>query len=245
MGGNILDLVLTSDPERILEVDYGPPLGNVKIGYAIINITYGIKVEREENPNIYKKVVEKANFQGIRDEINKVDWDTTLNGLWIEEHIRVFCVYKAEYRRQCMNLTKSIKKEKIKWESEQASRAKYDLKLIYSYIRSKMDVKEQIKALKDDDVRLIEEKSEIADILNNRFESMFIKEPPDPLPEFENMINVNFGIERLLPKINEFEMGKSLKSLKERKSMCPEQIHPMILKECALEFAKPLTILFW
>ena len=24
----------------------------------------------------------------------------------------------AEYRRQCMNLTKSIKKEKIKWESE-------------------------------------------------------------------------------------------------------------------------------
>ena len=30
MGGNILDLVLNSDPERILEVDYGPPLGNVK-----------------------------------------------------------------------------------------------------------------------------------------------------------------------------------------------------------------------
>ena len=57
---------------------------------------------------------------------------------------------KAEYRRQCMNLTKSIKKEKIKWESELASRAKHNPKLIYSYIRSKMDVKEQIKALKDD-----------------------------------------------------------------------------------------------
>ena len=31
MGGNILDLVLTGDPERILEDDYRPPLGNVKI----------------------------------------------------------------------------------------------------------------------------------------------------------------------------------------------------------------------
>ena len=45
-------------------------------------------------------------------------------------------------------------------------------------------------------------------------------------------------------KINEFEIGKSLKSLKESKSMDPDQIHPKILKECALEFAKPLKILF-
>ena len=73
---------------------------------------------------------------------------------------------------------------------------------------------------------------------------MFIKEPPDPLPEFENRPNVNFGTERVLAKINEFEIGKILKSLMESKSMGPDQIHPMILKECALEFAKPLTILF-
>ena len=66
------------------------------------------------------------------------------------------------------------------------------------------------------------EKSEIADILNNHFESMFIKEPRDPLPEFENRTNVKFGIERVLTKINKFEIGKSLKSLKESKSMGPD-----------------------
>ena len=56
---------------------------------------------------------------------------------------------------------------------------------------------------------------------------------------------MNFGTERVLAKIlNEFEIGKSLISLKESKSMGPDQKHPMILKECALEFAKPLTILF-
>ena len=78
-----------------------------------------------------------------------------------------------------------------------------------------MDVKEQIKALKDDEGRLTVGKSEIADKLNNHFESMFIKEPPDPLPEFEKRTNVNFGTERVLAKINEFEIGKSLKSRKE------------------------------
>ena len=34
------------------------------------------------------------------------------------------------------------------------------------------------------------------ELLNNHFESMFIKDPPDPLPEFENTKNVNFGTEK-------------------------------------------------
>ena len=55
---------------------------------------------------------------------------------------------------------------------------------------------------------------------------------------------MNFGTERVLSKINEFEKGKSLKSLNESNSIGNDQIHPMILKECALEFTKPLTILF-
>ena len=62
--------------------------------------------------------------------------------------------------------------------------------------------------------------------------------------KFENRTNVKFGIERVLEKINEFEIGKNLKKPKKSKSMGPYQIHPMILKECALEYAKPLTILF-
>ena len=44
-----------------------------------------------------------------------------------------------------------------------------------------MDAKKQIKALKDYGDRRTVDKSEIADMLNNHFESMFIKEPTDPL----------------------------------------------------------------
>ena len=50
---------------------------------------------------------------------------------------------------------------------------------------------------------------------------------------------MNFGTERVLVKINELDIGKSLKSLKVSKSMGPDQNHRMIVKECALEFAKP------
>ena len=77
------------------------------------------------------------------------------------------------------------------------------------------------------------EKSEIADILNNHFELMFTKE----FPEYDSRTNVNFGTERVLAKI-------TCKSLLESKSMGTDQIHLMILKECALEFARLLAIIF-
>ena len=42
MGGNTLDLILTSDPERILETNYFPHLGSIKVGDAVIGITFGM-----------------------------------------------------------------------------------------------------------------------------------------------------------------------------------------------------------
>ena len=39
-----------------------------------------------------------------------------------------------------------------------------------------MDVKEQIRAIKDDEGRLTVDRSEIADILSNQFESVFCEE---------------------------------------------------------------------
>ena len=89
-----------------------------------------------------------------------------------------------------------------------------------------MYVKEQIRSLKDDEGELTVDRSEIADTLNSHFESVFIREPPASLTEFENRTNVSFEIERVLTKINEFEIEKRLKSLEESKSMGPDQIHP-------------------
>ena len=66
-------------------------------------------------------------------------------------------------------------------------------------------------------ITLTVEKSEIADLLNNHFESMFIKEPRDPLPEIENRTNVKFGTEREHLQRSMSLRYESLKSLKESK----------------------------
>ena len=129
----------------------------------------------------------------------------------------------------------------MRLERELASKANIYPKRIQTYIRNKMDVKEQIRAIKNDDGRLTVDRSEVADILSNQFESVFVKESLEPLPDFERRTGVSFGIERVLNKINENEIVRRLKRLKESKSMGPDQIHLMILKECAMEFAIPLT----
>ena len=61
------------------------------------------------------------------------------------------------------------------------------------------------------------------------------------LPEFEKRTNLSFGIERVLNKINEHAIEERLKTLIGSKSIGPDQIHPIILKEYASEFAIPLT----
>ena len=48
-----------------------------------------------------------------------------------------------------------------------------------------MDVKEEIRALKDDECRLLVDRSDIADILSNHFGSVFVKKSMGTLPEFE------------------------------------------------------------
>ena len=62
MGGNTLDLILTSDPERILETNYFPPLGSIKVGHAVIGITLGMFLENENELKPNKRDELKANF---------------------------------------------------------------------------------------------------------------------------------------------------------------------------------------
>ena len=107
---------------------------------------------------------------------------------------------KMEYRNHCLKLTKSIRKERIRMERELASKARHDPKLIHKYIRKKMNVKEQIRAIKDDEGRLTVNRSEKANSLNNHFESVFVKESSDPLPVFEARTEVSFGIERAIKR---------------------------------------------
>ena len=95
MGGNTLNLILTSDPERILENNYFPPLKIIKVGHAVISITLGLLLENESELNPNKRDVLKANFKSISEEMGKVDWENNLNGLEVNEaYSRFLSVYE-------------------------------------------------------------------------------------------------------------------------------------------------------
>ena len=58
-------------------------------------------------------------------------------------------------------------------------------KLVYSYMRSKTNYKEQISVLRDDNNELVSERNEIAEILNDHFESISEEEDLTEMPYFE------------------------------------------------------------
>jgi len=74
---------------------------------------------------------------------------------------------------------------KKKYEWNLASKSKTDPKLIYSYIRGKMCVKENVKALRTGENLTTTDREAITNELNNQFKSVFVHEPEAQLPEFE------------------------------------------------------------
>ena len=98
MGENTQELILTSNPERILETNYFPPLGSIKVGHAVIGITLGMFLENENELKPNKRDVLKANFKGNCEEMSKVDWEKNLNELEVNEAYNHFVsVYEKKW----------------------------------------------------------------------------------------------------------------------------------------------------
>ena len=73
---------------------------------------------------------------------------------------------KTEYRRVCKDLKKIVKKARNEFEKSIAAESK-ESKLVHAYVRSKLTVKDSVKALKNDEGDLTTNKEEIAKILND------------------------------------------------------------------------------
>ena len=74
-----------------------------------------------------------------------------------------------------------------------------------------------------------------ADILQNQFCSVFTKEPEGDLPEFQPRTDAKVELDLTLEMVK-----KELKSLNPNKSLGPDEIHPIMLKELADYIAIPL-----
>ena len=109
------------------------------------------------------------------------------------------------------------------YENKIANNIKTDPKLYYRYARSKMDVKDGIGPLTDEDGNVISDNKDMAQVLNQYFTTVFTDENMDNIPESrclcrdENILKgVDVSYEAVLKKLEETDPEKARKSTRRR-----------------------------
>lgn len=69
----ILDLLITSDPERVLVVRQLPPIGDSNKAHAVLEWNFAVKNDCIENKT-RKRLFRKANFDGITMRLRHKEW---------------------------------------------------------------------------------------------------------------------------------------------------------------------------
>ena len=100
------------------------------------------------------------------------------------------CEKNKQYRDLCNKVKQVVKFAKIEFEKNIALKAKKNPKLLFKYAKKKQKVKGFIRALKNSNGDLINDNGEIVNILNEQFQSVFVKESQDFLPDFPERTSI-------------------------------------------------------
>ena len=148
---------------------------------------------------------------------------------------------KQEYERLRRETKKMIRNSKKNLELHIANASKENPKEFYNYARKKRVLSSNIGPLIMENGQHTEDDSEMADILNEYFASVFTSEdntamPPSLPPQDESFIDSFVFTEN--------DILRTINKLKANKTPGPDKISPRIIKEVKNEILKPLSILF-
>ena len=135
-----------------------------------------------------------------------------------------------------------VRKAKRRHESKMASNIKTDSKMFYKYARSKMEVKEGIVSLKDEDGRDTADVGKMTCILNQYFATVFTEEDLSDMPVPTNMCNSDEVMDEI--DTSQSAVYQKLRNLDPEKAVGDDNINPAILRNVADQFAVPLSIIF-
>ena len=136
-----------------------------------------------------------------------------------------------------------IRKEaKRKYEKNIVKKFKDKPKMFYSYMRSNLKVKPIVQQLVKPDGEYIESDEEVARLLSDFSKSVFTEEGDGLLPEFREKVPEDESLKDI--EITEESIYKKLMKLKVDKACGADELHPKLLKQCAVLIRKPLLILF-
>ena len=144
-------------------------------------------------------------------------------------------------KRRC---EREIKKSKRNLEINIAKEAKVNPKVFFKYIRSKKTIKEKIGPVKDTNNTLVSDCKDMAEILNNFFHSVFVKEDTSSLPTANDIFRGPDNEKLKIDAISEDDITKYLRNLDPSKSTGADRISTRLLRECKEELLLPLKLLF-
>ena len=177
---------------------------------------------------------------------------------WLKAHVKkalrakykTWAIYKRtsritdyqKFKEQRNATDKIVKTAQRNYEKSLISVFKSEPKKLYSYLSGKMKVKKGVSQLDQGSGVFTQSDKEVADVLNEYFTSVYTHEPTGSLPDFEYLVDERNFVTDLI--ITEQVVHKKLRNLKENKAPGPDNLHPLILKECCDVFAKPLYLLY-
>ncbi|XP_059809285.1 uncharacterized protein LOC132382840 [Hypanus sabinus] len=256
--GAVLDLLLGNAIGQLTDVCVGEHFRSSDHN----SISFNIIMEKDRTgPRVEIFNWRKANFEGMRRDLERVDWVKLFYGKDVIEKWRSF---KGEimrvqnlyvpvrvkgkvkglrapwFSRDIINLVQKKRDVYNRYEVGLANKVKVNPKGFYSYIKSKRIVRDKIGPLENQSGQLCVEPKEMGEILNDFFSSVFTKEKDIELSKvWETSKEVMEPM-----TIKEVEVLALLRNLKVDKSPGPVRIFPRTLKEVCVEIAGALTEIF-
>ena len=188
------------------------------------------ETSQRKKPRWWNSYSEKAKEKIKLKENAYFKWKHTRD----DNDYKEYAKYRNQTKREC-------RKADIEYEKNIAKKAKTNPKIFYSFVNSKMKVKESIGDLVNKDGNKVSSNDEKAEILNNFFCSVFTKEKTDSIPECENKNKENY-IDNVI--FTKDKVLKKLKNLNASKTGGPDGIQAVVLKELCNELSEPLAVLF-
>jgi len=148
-----------------------------------------------------------------------------------------------KYKKVRNAVNSAIRKEKLEETNKRCRIYKDNKKAFFGFVRSKQRSSGNALHVRMESGNMTQTPEEAAGELSSYFKSVYTEEDTLLIPSFEPV-----GLKKP-PKmdnivIQEEEVYKCLKKLKQDKSPGPDNMHPAVLKNLAEDWTKPLTILF-
>ena len=188
----------------------------------------------------------------VRNKKNKSNWMSaeTMNMLKMRNQAwKKFQIYRSignynAYKKIRNKVNRMVRVDQKNHRRKTISSFKDKPKKFYSYMRQTQTVKIQVSQLEKEDGTMTESDKEAADELCRFFKSVFIED--NDLAPSEAKIQQHQFPTFVSPMLcfSRDSVLKKLTGLHSDKSPGPDEVHPMLLKECAEVLAEPLSLIF-